>query len=97
MGLSQRTCLGRWLYRNQWLAPRNWFKARRARALVLDGVWHYLNDMLSFWEGEACPGELRAKDLLCAVLALERGANQEAIDFVELSEKRVQTIKGVLK
>lgn len=74
-----------------------WLKAKRARAVVLDAVYEYLNDMLSFWEGAPAPGELRAKDLLCAVLALEARRYQEALDMVESSEKRAQVIVGVRK
>jgi hypothetical protein len=64
-----------WLFRHAWLEPRNWFKGRKARAAVFDAAYEYLNDVLSFWEGAPAPGELRAKDLLCAVLAVERGAS----------------------
>jgi hypothetical protein len=95
MHFDQRTCLGRWLYRNQWVLPRNWFKARRARAAVLEATYVYLNDMLSFWEGEPCPGELRAKDLLCATLALQWGDYSGALGLIESSTKRAQFIKGV--
>lgn len=62
---------------------------------VLEAIRDYLSDMGSFWEGEPAPGELRGKDLFCAVYALLKNDGAEAVQMVESAAKRAQKIDGV--
>jgi hypothetical protein len=72
-----------------------WRMKREATERTHEALLDYLSDMCSFWEGDAAPGELRGKDLFCAVDALKKGDWEGALEMVESAEKRARVIPGV--